>query len=513
MAGGLGNDTYYVDDVADVIVESAGEGTDTVRTALSTYALADNADNLIGTSATGQMLTGNDLANSITGTAANDIIYGEAGNDSLTGGAGDDELHGGEGNDTMKGGVGDDAMAGGLGNDNYYVDDIGDEVTENAGEGTDTVRASLATYSLGSNFENLVGTVATGQALTGNELNNSMTGGAGDDSLTGGDGNDSLNGGAGADVMSGGDGNDIYTVDDAGDDVVELADEGTDTVKTSLDSYTLGDNVEKLTGTVATGQILTGNALANTITGNAGADALYGGAGNDALNGGVGADIMAGGLDNDTYTIDDAGDQVSENADEGTDTVRTSLSEYTLGDNLENLTGIVATGQMLTGNESANVITGGGGNDTLNGAGGDDNLRGGAGNDAIYGGEGNDILNGAGGNDILMGEAGNDTIVGGTEDDRIEGGIGDDRLTGSGGNDTFVFRAGFGKDIITDFKPGALGNEVIEFHDGMFLDFNGLINAATTSGSSTIITLDASTTITLQHVALANLTQDDFLFV
>ena len=82
-----------------------------------------------------------------------------------------------------------------------------------------------------------------------------------------GDGNDVLDGGAGADTMVGGTGNDTYSVDNAGDVVIENAGEGTDTVKTSLASYTLTDNVENLTGTVATGQTLTGNALANSIGG------------------------------------------------------------------------------------------------------------------------------------------------------------------------------------------------------------------------------------------------------
>ena len=66
--------------------------------------------------------------------------------------------------------------------------------------------------------------------------------------------------------MIGGAGNDTYTVDNAGDVVIENAGEGTDLVKTSLAAYTLTTNVENLTGTAATGQTLTGNALANTIT-------------------------------------------------------------------------------------------------------------------------------------------------------------------------------------------------------------------------------------------------------
>ncbi|MGO7360382.1 protease, partial [Rhizobium ruizarguesonis] len=88
--------------------------------------------------------------------------------------------------------------------------------------------------------------------------------------------NDTLDGGAGADSLIGGEGDDTYTVDNAGDLVTEAADEGADTVRTTLASYTLGSDVENLTytGTVAfTG---TGNDLANTIRGAAGADTLDG---------------------------------------------------------------------------------------------------------------------------------------------------------------------------------------------------------------------------------------------
>ncbi len=46
MIGGRGNDTYVVDDVADKIVENAGEGIDTVVSRIS-YTLGENLENLI----------------------------------------------------------------------------------------------------------------------------------------------------------------------------------------------------------------------------------------------------------------------------------------------------------------------------------------------------------------------------------------------------------------------------------------------------------------------------------
>ncbi|MGO8077576.1 protease, partial [Rhizobium leguminosarum] len=70
--------------------------------------------------------------------------------------------------------------------------------------------------------------------------------------------------------------------------VIENANEGTDTVQTSLAAYSIAAliNVENLSHTGSANFTGTGNALANTITG---------GAGHDTLNGGAGADMMIGG--------------------------------------------------------------------------------------------------------------------------------------------------------------------------------------------------------------------------
>lgn len=222
---------------------------------------------------------------------------------------------------------------------------------------------------------------------------------------------------------------------------------------------------------------------------------------------------MIGGIGDDIYTVDNANDVVIENAGEGADTVKTSLVTYALADNVENLTGTGAAGQTLTGNALDNNISGGAGDDTLYGGAGNDTLKGGAGNDVLFGEAGNDTLNGGGGNDQLNGGAGDDTITGATENDVIEGGAGNDKLTGAAGNDTFVFRAGFGHDTITDFTAGPSTDDVIEFHDGMFGSFEAVVAASHQVGNNVEIDLDAATSILLKGVTLASLNHNDFAFL
>ncbi|WP_208492247.1 putative Ig domain-containing protein [aff. Roholtiella sp. LEGE 12411] len=408
------------------------------------------------------------LINNIVGTAANNTLTGTPDNDNIQGLGGNDTLFGLAGNDILHGGTGIDTMIGGLGNDTYAVDNSGDQVIENLDEGTDTVRSNIS-YSLGENIENLILTGSNAINGTGNNLKNSITGNvadnnlfggdendtlrgnAGNDTLDGGAGNDSLDGGVGNDTMIGSVGNDTYYVDNSSDQITELANEGTDTVRASV-TWILGDNLENLilTGTDAING--TGNNLKNSITGNiadnnlfggdendtlrgnAGNDTLDGGAGNDFLDGGVGNDTMIGGVGNDTYYVDNSSDQITELANEGTDTVRVSFS-FTLGDNVDNL---VLTGTNAidgTGNTLKNTITGNSGNNNL--FGGDDN-------DTLNGGDGNDTLDGGNANDTLTGGAGNDILVGGT---------GSDRLIGGTGNDRFVFASlGEGVDTINDFS-------------------------------------------------------------
>ena len=390
-------------------------------------------------------LGGNDVLNGLGGA---DQLFGGDGNDILNGGNDPDSLDGGAGNDTLNGGLGADAMVGGAGNDTFVVDNLGDTVSEALNGGVDLVQTTLASYTLGANVENLTFTGAGNFTGTGNTLANTITGGAG---------NDLLDGGAGIDRLVGGLGDDTYVVDNAGDVVVEATAGGTDTVRATAASYTLGANVENLTYIGAGNFTGTGNGLANIITGAAGNDTLNGDGGNDQLLGGLGSDTLNGGAGNDTL---DGG----------------------------------------AGNDS---LFGDAGNDNLQGGAGDDNLDGGNGVDVLQGGDGNDTLFGDVGNDTLQGGAGNDFLNGAAGNDTVVGGAGNDTMMATDGNDVFQFAAGFGNDLIINFDAVPQGGQ--DRLDISALNITAATFAANVTiadvGNDTLVSIGATDSIRLVGVA------------
>jgi Ca2+-binding RTX toxin-like protein len=212
MSGGTGNDIYFVDDIGDIVNESAGQGTDQVRTTLAAYALGAEVEKLRFMGVGSFTGTGNALNNEILGGASADTLTGGDGYDYLVGLGGDDSLYGGADGDTLDGGTGADYLEGNGGDDVYLVDNVGDSVVEAASEGIDTVYSSLASYTLGANVEDLYFNGASGAFTgTGNTLDNEIVGGSGNDILSGLDGNDELVGGTGGDTLDGGNGNDLLT--------------------------------------------------------------------------------------------------------------------------------------------------------------------------------------------------------------------------------------------------------------------------------------------------------------
>jgi Ca2+-binding RTX toxin-like protein len=316
MSGFGGNDTYFIDDIGDVVVEEAVGGNDWVRVTLTSYVLSANIENLDynGDNLTDFSGTGNEADNTIQGWGGNDVLSALGGNDCMRGYAG---------NDTLDGGAGADTMSGASGDDTYFVDNLGDSIVDDANAGIDHVFV-LSDYTLngGAEVEALSAVDETGTEtlyIFGNEFTNTITGNAGVNGLVGGDGDDviyglagadGLDGGSGDDTVYGGDGDDIIEVDSAGDVVIEEADQGTDRVDSYV-SWTLADNIEDLVlYGAATDLDGTGNSRNNVINGSGGNNLLSGLEGDDYLLGYTGTDTLQGGEGDDTLSGGEGDDRV-----------------------------------------------------------------------------------------------------------------------------------------------------------------------------------------------------------
>ena len=484
MAGGMGDDTYIIDNTSDTVTETVHQGTDTIQSSV-TYTLSSYVENMA--------LTG---SSAIHGT-------GNTSDNVLTGNSGANTLSGLDGNDTLDGGVGADVMLGGTGNDVYIVDDAGDSLTESSGSGTDSVRSSVS-FTLGTNVETLVLTGSGNLAGTGNSGVNTITGNAG---------NNTLDGSGGADSLAGGAGDDIYLVDDMGDIVLEAQGAGIDSVQSTASGYTLASNVDNLILGGSSGINGTGNDLANSITGNSGVNVLTGGGGNDTLDGGTGADTLLGGAGNDVFIVDNASDLVSENASEGTDTVQVSVS-YTISDaDVENL---VLTGSGAingTGNSVGNTLTGNSGANTLTGGAGDDVYIVGSGDVVVESsGQGADTVMSDAGftlssyvENLVLTGSGSVNGAGNTLDNTLTGNAGVNTLTGGAGNDVYIIdgtadtvaeMSGEGTDLIIASSAAGMTTTLGAYVENLTLagtlDLNGAGNSAvnTLTGNSGSNTLD-----------------------
>jgi Ca2+-binding RTX toxin-like protein len=272
LYGGSGNDSYSIDNGGDVVIENASEGSDTVYATVH-LRLPANVENLVLQGSADLQGYGNSLSNAIYGNSGSNLLDGDAGADGMFGGAGNDVyyvdnagdavvenpgggndavfstahfrlganvetlvlqgsadlqgygnslanlIYGNSGNNLLDGDAGADAMFGGAGNDVYVVDNAGDAVVENPGEGTDAVFATVS-YTLTPNVETLVLQGAGNLSGTGNALANGLYGNSGDNKL---------DGGAGADVLTGNAGNDTFVFhvgEGNGDMVVDFAGNG-----------------------------------------------------------------------------------------------------------------------------------------------------------------------------------------------------------------------------------------------------------------------------------------------
>ena len=361
-------------------------------------------------------------------------------------------------------------------------------------------------------------TVQASGALVGSRLD----GMAGDDTLIGHDGDDTLVGGAGADRMQGGRGNDAYYVDNVGDTVVEAANQGADTVFSTIEFSLAGlANVENLTLQGTARINATGNALDNRLVGNSAAN---------TLDGGAGADRMEGGSGNDTYFVDNAGDVVIEAAGGGVDKVNTTVTWSAAGQDIENIV-ITGTGRInIVGNELNNVMVGNDDVNALNGSRGADRMVGGGGNDLYYVDNVGDVVVevAGGGTDTVrasisytlganverlqlvgsqqvnaIGNALDNVITGNARSNVIIGMGGRDLMTGGAGVDRFDFRA------VSD-SPFAAYDRITDLEDHDVINLSTIDANSNVDGNQAFTLVDqltgAAGQIALVYVAAAQAT-------
>ncbi len=525
LDGGTGIDTLdttdftgnYVIDLTTGLTNFGGE----LYTNFENLVSGDGNDTLTGTSG----------ANVIDAGEGSDTVFGGGGNDTINGGIGNDILRGEGGTDTVNGGAGDDTVIVGSGHGVDNADGGAGLDTLDYSDTSGTVVFDMVTGAFSYNgliadafnFENYNGTSGN-DTVTGTGGVNIINGGAGDDVIDSGFGIDEVHGGAGNDrfiengtnlIVDGGTGSDTADYSGVGGTGIfywTIASGYRGTTSFAGPVQIAFTDIENFAGFGGNDNVL-GNAENNRFDGNdgddwlrglTGNDILNGGAGTDILDGGVGADSMSGGLGDDVFYVDNAGDSVTEAVGEGVDEVRTTVNNYTLGANLDNLrlqagavngsgnalnnTIIAGVGpatlnglggdDVIFGSGASDTIDGGTDNDSLYGRNGNDNITGGSGDDLIRGEIGSDTLNGGSGNDLIFGDEGIDTLFGGSGDDDLRGGIqndtlygeaGADQLRGEDGNDNLYGGAG------RDFFTGGAGNDNFYFDDG---DFSG-ITAAT----------------------------------
>lgn len=467
LVGGPGDDRIVVDNVGDVAVELAGEGLDTLITAVN-YVLPSGVSVEILEMfqyAFSINLTGNELAN---------VIYGNEGDNVIIGGA----------VGTMP-----DRMVGGGGSDTYYVNNVGDIVEDDATSGQNRLYASvsftlqpltwmgfMAAADRGATTPiNLTGN-QWGQEIRGNAGDNILSGLGGNDTLDGGDGNDTLDGGDGSDTLLGGDGNDTLirgeTVDGG-----ESYDYWTNDLSGGFADLTVGVgqsitfsngttavNVEHVTISTGSGDDLfnvTSGSLSGTANAGSGTDTFVFRNPGDGLVSQVGVysdgatmSVWIGHQSNLTYENFERVEIYGSDLDESFEIVGGPYSTDTLifdggagfdilAARFDGSNGVVSlvvnSDGTVTSNQGQFIgferfsIHGGNAADTIRAGGADDNLWGSDGNDILSGGAGTDFLFGENGADNLTGGAGRDTFIGSAAE------LNGDTITDFEGGDRIVF--------------------------------------------------------------------------
>jgi serralysin len=451
----------------------------------SNLAIARNCwiENAIGGGGNDQ-ITGNDIANSLSGLAGIDILYGLLGNDRLDGGIGNDTLEGGAGNDVLIGGAGSDILRGGDGDDIIYYDSADTMSQVNGGAGFDslaflgawqainlvlygfeqalaiTLDTASQAWSSMTDVYNTNGTVIRSETLYDNGTSTIVEYDV-------------------ANQYSWSTRTRTYNAQGAmtGETLVADGGGGGQTTNASPTDLSLsasavieGAAVGTAIGTLSATDPTAGETFTYALLNNAG--------GRFGISGSQLVVASAALLDYETATSHAITVQVTDSAG------NTYQENFTIA--VTNNTAddpVVSEWTTVTrvGTSLSNVITGTTGKDWIQGLGGNDTISGNSNNDKLEGGTGNDSLSGNAGNDYLLGGDGTDTLIGGAGADRLDGGAGTDTLSYAGST------AGVTVNLLTATVSGgdALGDLIFNFEN-----ITGSSNADTLTGSGGANTID-----------------------
>jgi Ca2+-binding RTX toxin-like protein len=304
MDGGSGNDTYYVDNAADVLIDSSG--IDTVITHNTAWTLGPGFENLtLSNDDEGGLAIGNELDNILDASSAGRArLEGHGGNDVLISGTGMNTLLGGDGNDTITA-RSIDTVDGGAGDDVIYSGPFGSAPTLTGGAGSDSFvftmlqsdASRITDFASGVDKIHLDARAMDALGASGNfsagDVRFYSAGGA-----TGGhDADDRV-------VYDTSSGNLWYDADGSGTSAAQLiatlqGAPGLSATDIAVDNGT--------TPTPTTGTTINGTNAADTLVGGAGNDTIFGNSGNDWLEGRGGNDQLSGGSGQDSYVFREFG--------------------------------------------------------------------------------------------------------------------------------------------------------------------------------------------------------------
>ena len=306
-------------------------------------------DPLLGTNRSDN-LRGDENSNRILGLIGNDILTGLGGNDWLEDYEGSNTLIGGDGDDILKG---SGQLIGGAGADFLDAGAFGGVLSGGTGSDTYSFRKGYShdtTINEGTSDAGDVDTILLGPGITPNDV----------------------------------------TLHHLRNDLLVSIDQGEDQLTVFGHFFTEVPDIEQIL--FSDGTLWNANEIeTRTVDENGSIDILVGTAGDD------------------TFIIDNLADSITENANEGIDTVETKF-EFSLFShpNVENITLVGNFSVSISGNDLDNVLTGNDGNNILS-ADDDDGL------DTLIGGQGDDryVLSGSFNNDIIIEEvnAGYDVVV------------------------------------------------------------------------------------------------------